>query len=108
MAVVVAPWAASHPAMTLRLGDLVDVGDRDDDWPEYVWCTRDDGEGWVPDEVLSLRGDGSAVALRDYSTAELSVEPGDEVTVIDRLASWSWCEDAAGRRGWVPDSVLGD
>ena len=108
MTVVVAAWAASRRAMTLRLGDVVDVGERDDEWPEYLWCTREDGEGWVPEPVLSMRGDGTAVAVRDYSTAELTVEPGDEVTVIERLASWAWCEDARGRRGWVPDGVLAE
>lgn len=103
---VVEPWSASHPAMTVRLGDVVEVGERDDEWPEYRWCTREGGEGWVPDAVLSARSDGTAVAVRDYSTAELSVEPGDEVVVLERLAAWSWCEDRAGRRGWLPDRVL--
>lgn len=105
--VVVTSWASSHPPMSLRRGDVVEVGRRDDEWPEYVWCVREDGEGWVPDVVLTFRDDHTAAAIRDYSTAELSVRPGDEVTVIERLASWSWCEDASGRRGWLPDRVLG-
>jgi hypothetical protein len=93
--------------MALRRGDVVEVRDRSDEWPEYVWCVREDGEGWVPDVVLSFRDDGTAAAVRDYSTAELSAEPGDEVRVIERLASWAWCEDGQSRRGWLPDRVLG-
>lgn len=107
MAVVIAGWAPSHPPMMLLRGDTVQVGDRDEEWPEYVWCTGPKGGGWVPDAVLSIGDDGSAVAARDYSTAELAVEPGAEVTVVERLASWSWCRDARGRLGWVPDKVLG-
>ena len=106
MTLVITSWAASHPPMTLRRGDVVEVRKRDAEWPEYVWCVRDDAEGWVPDVVLSFRDDRTAIAVRDYCTAELSVRPGDEVTVIEHLASWSWCEDARGRRGWLPDRVL--
>jgi len=101
-------WDASHrDPLAVRTGDPVTVGRRDDTWPEFVWCTGPDGRsGWVPDAVLEWGADGAARAGRDYDCAELTVAAGQSLDVIERLAGWSWCRDATGRCGWVPDRVL--
>jgi len=36
--------------------------------------------------------------------APLVLEPGESVQVGDR--GWSWCRNAAGREGWIPDRSL--
>jgi hypothetical protein len=105
---VEAPWRASYPdPLLVRSGDVLTTGERSDRWPLFLWCTASDGRaGWVPESVLSIETDGAATAHRDYDTAELTVSPGASVTVLERLAGWSWCRDEAGRCGWVPDEVL--
>jgi hypothetical protein len=101
-------WDASHPdPLAVRAGDVVTAGRRDDTWTEFVWCTGPDGRsGWIPDPALERGVDGVVRAGRDYDCAELTVAEGQVLDVIERLAGWSWCRDAAGRCGWVPDRVL--
>ncbi len=107
--VVRAPWTASqkHPIVVSE-GDRVTVGRRDDEWTDYRWCVAETGEtSWLPVSILEIREDGTGVALRDYSAAELTVGAGDVVEVEERIAGWSWCVTESGRAGWVPDRVLG-
>jgi uncharacterized protein YgiM (DUF1202 family) len=40
--------------------------------------------------------------LRDYDATELTVEPGEEVTILGRESGWGWCVNQQGQKGWVP------
>jgi hypothetical protein len=104
---VKAAHQASYPtALTMQAGDCLEAVRRDSDWPGWVWCIAPDGTGaWVPEVYLDIQGN-RAQALRNYSSAELSVSVGDEVTVEDELAGWFWVKDKAGNYGWIPIQSL--
>lgn len=93
----------------VAVGDEVDVGERDGDWPEFVYVTTADGggSGWVPGRFLSETA-GRAVVRTAYDTTELPTVAGDVLEVLgeDRQSGWLWCRAAAGREGWVPVSTL--
>jgi hypothetical protein len=84
-------------------GDVVILGERDTEWPAFIWAITADGNaGWAPFDWLKPLGDGRAEALRDYSAQELDVDADDEIALLHELGGWWWCERADGRCGWVP------
>ncbi|MDY0829821.1 SH3 domain-containing protein [Microbacterium sp. BG28] len=88
-------------------GDRVAVGQRDTEWPAFVFVTAATGCGWVPARHIDI--DGAAGIVRTgYDTTELAARTGDVVEILteDTESGWSWCRDTAGREGWVPDRVL--
>lgn len=84
------------------------VGERDTDWPAFVFVTSAGGQGWVPARHLSS-DTGAAVVELAYDTTELAVAAGQEVTVVDKddESGWWWCRADGGAEGWVPVSVFG-
>ena len=93
--------------LQVAAGERVMVGERDTEWPAFVFVTSPQGEGWVP--ARHLAGDsGNVTVLTAYDTTELPVDVGDEVDVLERddLSGWWWCRNEAGEAGWVPVSVL--
>ena len=93
--------------LKLAVGERVTAGDRDTEWPEFVFVVGARGEGWVPARHLS--GDhGEVMVLTEYDTTELSIDSGEEVDVIERddSSGWWWCRNDAGEEGWVPVSAF--
>ena len=90
-------------SIRLAVGDEVLVGERDTEWPEFVFVTAAPGSGWVPARNLSA-DHGRAVVREPYDTTELPTDVGETLEVIaeDRLGGWLWCRSAAGAEGWVP------
>ncbi len=85
-------------------GARVRVGREDAEFPGWKWCEASDGRaGWVPVELLSENGE-EATVLEDYSAQELSVPPGEEVTVHAARHQWLWVRNISGERGWIPAS----
>jgi hypothetical protein len=37
-----------RPPLRLLAGEVVQAGDRDSEWPEFVFVTASHGAGWVP------------------------------------------------------------
>jgi hypothetical protein len=95
--------------LRLAVGDQVAVGERDTEWPEFVFVTAEHGTGWVPARHLS-QPSGSAVVEVGYDTAELPTRPGDLLEVLeeDLVGGWLWCRDRAAREGWVPVRTVQD
>jgi mannose-6-phosphate isomerase-like protein (cupin superfamily) len=88
-------------------GDVVQLGERDTEWPAFAWTTTADGNaGWAPADWLRPLGDGTAEALRDYTARELDGGAGDTVELIDELGGWWWSRAADGREGWLPANAL--
>lgn len=87
----------------LAAGEPVMVGDRDTEWPEFLFVTCAHGSGWVPARHLSSH-QGAAVVETAYDTTELAVAADEELTVIDRddVSGWWWCRSDEGSEGWVP------
>jgi hypothetical protein len=90
-------------------GDQVVVGERDTEWPAFVFVTTASGSGWVPSRYLSADL-GAVRVVRDYDTAELAAEPGDTLAVLERddESGWLWCQDPAGRQEWIPVHAVSD
>jgi hypothetical protein len=99
----VKPWQVKYTdPIRGAAGDRLTLGRRDDEFPGWVWATATDGRaGWIPEAWLRIEGE-SGVLLRDYSAAELQLEPGDLVNGEVVESGWLWATDATGQEGWVP------
>lgn len=93
--------------LQLIAGEEVQVGDRDTEWPEFVFVTTPHGAGWVPARHLS-QSSGRAIVTTAYDTTELPTEAGEvlEVVAEDLVSGWRWCRSSSGREGWVPIRTL--
>jgi Variant SH3 domain len=107
MVAKVAHQIPDRPPLQLVDGERVDVGDRDSEWPEFVFVTASHGTGWVPARHLSATS-GTAVVQIAYDTTELLTHAGDvlEVVAEDLTSGWLWCRAHDGREGWVPINTL--
>ena len=84
-------------------GDALVVGHRNQQYLEFVWCATEDGHhGWVPETFIEMTGRASAVALRDYDAAHLTVSAGESLTTLEQVDAWLRCRNAWGLEGWVP------
>lgn len=101
-----------RPPLQLTVGEEVQVGDRDTEWPEFVFITARHGTGWVPARHLS-RPSEPAVVQTTYNTTELSTRVGEvlEVVAEDPVSGWLWCRSLRGggrQQGWVPIRTVED
>ncbi|MBL8893638.1 MAG: hypothetical protein JNJ53_03495 [Rhizobiales bacterium] len=70
--------------------------------PGWVWCSAEDTRaGWVPRAYLAGSGCNWRVT-RDYDAIELSVEPGERLTIETEESGFYLAIAADGSRGWVP------
>ncbi len=100
--VIRACQASTSDPLIVRKGDVLSAGDRTSEWPGWIWCTDPSGKsGWVP-EIYVRRAEHCCAMLRDYDATELTVEPGEEVTILGRESGWGWCVNQQGQKGWVP------
>jgi SH3 domain len=92
-----------RPPIHVSPGQQVQAGQRDTDWPAFVFITTDDGAGWVPERHPDTSAD-PAVVVTAYDTTELATTAGEELTVITRddSSGWAWVRNTAGQEGWVP------
>jgi variant SH3 domain-containing protein len=104
---MVAHEIPDRPPLRVSVGQRVDVGDRDTEWPEFVFVTCRQGSGWVPARHLSASS-GSAVVHTEYDTTELPTHVGEVLDVVaeDLVSGWMWCRSREGREGWVPVKTL--
>jgi len=94
--------APDRPAIQVQAGDRVTLGDRDTEWPQFVWTALASGlGGWVPSALFDAER-GQASALQDYDTRELDVAVGEIVTLHEQMADWWWATNANGDSGWIP------
>ena len=90
-------------------GDVVGVGHRNQQYPEFLWCASEDGhQGWVAESYLEMTSETEAVALKEYDAAQLTVVEGEALDVLDEAGAFLLCRNAAGAQGWVPKRVLED
>jgi len=105
---------ASRPAdhvvtIHIRPGDVVGVGHRNQQYPDFLWCASEDGhQGWVAESYLQMTGEKEAVAQREYDAAQLTVVEDEFVDVVEQQGFWILCRNATGTQGWVPSSILED
>ena len=90
-------------------GTRVKLTGRVDVWDGHTWLwaiAKDSREGWIPDSLVEHTQPPEQVALFDYSAVELSCETGESLTRQHSTHGWSWCINAEGDMGWVPDRYL--
>lgn len=103
---------ASHripdrPPIRLEVGERVVLGERDSEWPAFVFVTAQNGSGWIPERHVDRQG-ASGVITEAYDTTELATDEGEELEVLheDLASGWLWCRATTGREGWVPERSL--
>ena len=90
-------------------GDIVGVGHRNQQYPEFLWCASEDGhQGWVAESYLEMTSEKEAVALKEYDAAQLTVVEGELLDALDTQGAFILCRNAAGAQGWVPARLLED
>jgi hypothetical protein len=93
----------------IRPGDVVGVGHRNQQYPEFLWCASEDGhQGWVAESYLRMTSETEAVALKEYDAGQLTVVEGEVLDVLDRQGAFLLCRNAIGAQGWVPGRILED
>jgi hypothetical protein len=109
-AIITQAYQALYPdPIAFAKGDLLTVGERDSEWPSFIWCVGPDGRaGWTLDHVFELIGPGQGRAIADYDARELSVAVGEPVIVEQSAGGWHWVANARGERGWVPEACFED
>lgn len=89
----------------LSKGDVVNVGDRyteNPEWPGWIWCENSRGEkGWVLERVLKIEYD-RGVVLEDYDAAELNAKKGEVVELERTEGGWILALNSDGKNGWLP------
>jgi hypothetical protein len=97
--------------VTIHLGpgDVVGVGHRNQQYPEFLWCASEDGhQGWVAESYLEMTSETEAVTLREYDAAQLTVVEGEVLDALDEQGAFVLCRNDAGAQGWVPSRLLED
>ncbi len=93
--------AFPDPIIT-REGEELEVIPRETDWPGWVWCVRENGNGgWVPTNYIQLNLN-SCRMLRDYDATELTVKVDDKLTILAEESGWAYCKTGDNKIGWVP------
>ena len=88
-------------------GEVIMLGGRDAEFPEFLWATDEQGrEGWVHQSKFLLTSEKKAVTTAHYNAAELSVRSGELVSAEEALGDWSCCSNSEGQKGWLPNHLL--
>ena len=103
-ATVIADYRAQYPdPIRFDAGEIVQLGERDQEWPAFVWTRAADGRaGWAPADWLLPLDAQRAQTLRAYDARELDVDAGQSLRLHDELGGWWWAQRDDGAQGWVP------
>lgn len=98
-------WQTQYPdPIAFEAGDKLTLGQRDDQWVGWVWCTHPNGKsGWVPEAYVDTT---TGIARRTYTARELALAIGDTLTLHEEEAGWYWATNQHGQSGWAPASHL--
>jgi uncharacterized protein YgiM (DUF1202 family) len=106
MALVVVSYEADAKyriaPVTVRAGEELRIGRRDDEWPGWVFCEDSTGrQGWIPEKYLKITGE-EGMAEQDYTARELSAVEGEIVRVEKLESGWAWVTSMTDETGWIP------
>lgn len=94
-------------AICLEPGQEVTSGPEDKAWPGWIWATDSSGRnGYVPAEYLEPLGEDRWAALQAFDPTVLKITRGDQLTSLQQIHGWHWCENEAGKQGWVAGYLL--
>ena len=106
---VIHPHTSQYPyPICLQVGDFVQVGEMDAEFPGWIWVTKSDGnQGWVPVQYLLIQDQSDiAVATQAYSAIELTTKKDEILKLHYELNEWGWMENEHHETGWVPLKTL--
>jgi SH3-like domain-containing protein len=90
--------------ISFGVGEAVQVERGDSEFPGWFWCRAPSGkEGWVHHSFLAGSA-GTTTSIRPYSARELTVNSGDQGTLLQLLDGWAYIRLDAGGEGWIPES----
>lgn len=93
--------------LSVRTGDVIGVGHRNQQYPEMRWCTPEQGHsGWMAESYFDYTSDTEAVVTKDYDASQLTVVEDEELEVLDVVGAWWLCRNKHGIAGWVPRRIL--
>lgn len=110
--IVMKSHVSNYPdPICLDEGDFVSIGEKykgPENWDGWVYCSEEKykRKGWVPEQIISKRTDGSGAIIRRYTAKELNVSSGEILIGLEELNGWLWCEKIDGEVGWVPKENL--
>jgi hypothetical protein len=95
--------------LSVREGEVIGVGHRNQQYPEMRWCTPENGSsGWMAESYFEYASPTEAVVTRAYDASQLTVVEGEELDVLDVVGEWWLCRNDRDIQGWVPRRVLED
>ena len=103
---VIASYQAPYPDPIIVLkGEEVSIDHtRETDIAGWVWCNSSAGKGgWVPEAYLGQHGD-QGIMRCDYNAIELTIQPGERLTVHKAESGFLWVTNQSGQTGWVPST----
>lgn len=81
---------------------FVKESDANGDWPNWIFCTGNNKEGWVPKQILINEGE-NLIAAQDYSAAEHILTVGEIIISEQELNGWIWGKKVSSDiYGWAP------
>lgn len=94
--------------ITFQAGETVTIGDRDDEYPGWIWTKTPCGnQGWAPESILKIdSANTTAIAIETYSAKELNTHLGEWLTVHRELNQWLWVSNQQGEAGWIPAKTV--
>lgn len=93
--------------LVLAIGDHVRLGQRDSDWPGWIWATAINGRGsYVPEDILTVASDGTARVDQAFHARDLTVVKEEIVVSLREVKGWHWCRNAHEGEGWLPAYLL--
>ena len=77
------------------------------DWPNWLYCQGDKKEGWVPKQIIALKGT-IGVSLENYCAKEFTLVEGETLVSYRQLNGWIWGIKAnnPGNCAWAPLNCL--
>ena len=106
---VIEDYKAQYPdAPAFKAGESISCGKTDPEAPGWIWCTGADGRSaWVPMRIIRRDENASdGRILENYDARELNANAGEILNILAIESGWAWAENASGRRGWIPNTVL--
>ncbi len=94
-------------AICLEPGQEVTSGPVDKAWPGWIWATDSSGRnGYVPAEYLEPLGEDRWAVIQAFDPTVLKITRGDQLTSLQQIHGWHWCENESGKQGWVAGYLL--
>ncbi|GAK84133.1 hypothetical protein JCM19238_1699 [Vibrio ponticus] len=107
--VVVEKHKSEYPEpFYLKQGELVTLGEMDDEFPNWIFVTTQSGEkGWAPVQYIDIQNHVALGVLnQDYDNNEFNTELGERLTVLFELNAWYRVSRVNNELGWVPVNTV--